>query len=204
MTGVQTCALPSWRKSDGAGRGTGNWRKPDRNRFNPMAGHRATPPRTASLLDRTAWLLARHASVWLELSGESHEFLVAQPAPYGEFFAALERVLHEQGTITMNALIDEMRQLPGQADGDEPDAPSTLRPLLDRLAGFHEVDDDEAPAQLVEAVLRRLRQFAVKDELDWLIESGELSEAAIARRNELFALTKELKNPPGAGPAGRN
>ena len=165
-----------------------------------MPGHRATPPRTASLLDRTAWLLARHASVWLELSGESHEFLVAQPAPYSEFFAALERVLHEQGTITMNALIDEMRQLPDQADSDGADAPSSLRPLLDRLAGFHEVDDDEAPAELVEAVLRRLRQFAVKDELDWLIESGELSEAAIARRNELFALTKALKNPLGSGP----
>ena len=164
-----------------------------------MAGHRATPPRTASLLDRTAWLLARHAAVWLELSGESLEFLIAQPAPYSEFFAALERVLHAQGAITMNALIEEMRQLPGQAD-DGYDAPNTLHPLLDRLAGFHEVEDDEAPAQLVEAVLRRLRQLAVKDELDWLIESGELSEAAIARRNELFALTKELKNPQAAGP----
>ena len=194
----------AWRKSDGTGRGNGHWRKPDRNRFNPMPGHRATPPRTASLLDRTAWLLARHASVWLELSGESHEFLVAQPAPYSEFFAALERVLHEQGAITMNALIDEMRRQPGQADGDEADAPSTLRPLLDRLAGFHEVEDDEAPAQLVEAVLRRLREFAVRDEMEWLVESGELSEAAIARRKELVALTKALKNPLGAGPASRN
>jgi DNA primase len=194
----------AWRKADGAGQGAGHWRKPDRKRFNPMAGHRATPPRTASLLDRTAWLLARHASVWLELSGESHQFLVAQPAPYNEFFTALERVLHEQGTITMAALLNEMRQLAGQADEDELDAPSTLRPLLDRLAGFHAVDDDEAPAQLVEAVLRRLRQFAVADELDWLIESGELSEAAIARRNELVALTIALKNPQGTGPASRH
>ena len=198
----------AWRKADGGGRidgqGAGHWRKPERSRFNTMAGHRATPPRTASLLDRTAWLLARHAAVWLDLSGESHEFLIAQPAPYSEFFSALERVLHEQGTLTMTALIHQMRQLPGQTDEDEAEPASTLRPLLDRLAGFHEVDDDEAPAELVEAVLRRLRQFAVKDELDWLIESGELSEAAIARRNELFALTAELKNPTPTQAARRH
>ena len=198
----------AWRKADGGGRdagggGGGFWRTPERKRFNPMAGHRATPPRTASLLDRTAWLLARHAAVWLDLSGESHEFLVAQPSPYSEFFTALERVLHEQGTITMAALIHEMRQLPGQGDEDAAEQSSTLSPLLDRLAAFHEVDDDEAPVELVEAVLRRLRQFAVKDELDWLIESGELSEAAIARRNELFALTAELKNTAAAQSGGR-
>ena len=69
-----------------------------------------------------------------------------------------------------------------------------LTALLDRLAGFHEVEDDDAPAELLEAVLRRLRQRAVADELQWLIESGELSEAATARRNQLFALTAELKN----------
>ncbi len=194
----------AWRKADSAGRGGGAWRKPERSRFNPMPGHRATPPRTASLLDRTAWLLARHAAVWLELSGESHEFLIAQPAPYSEFFAALERVLHEQGSITMNALIAEMRRLPDQPDDDEHDTPSTLRPLLDRLAGFHEVEDDEAPAQLVEAVLRKLREFAVRDEMEWLVESGELSETAIARRKELVALTIELKNPQGTGPASRH
>ena len=183
-----------WRKADGGG-----WRKPERSRFNPMAGHRATPPRTASLLDRTAWLLARHPAVWLDLSGESHDFLIAQPAPYSEFFSALERVLHEQGTITMTALIQEMRQLPGQVgDSAEAEQPSTLRPLLDRLAGFLEMDDDEAPAALVDAVLRRLQEIAVRDEMEWLIESGELSEAAVARRKELVALTAELKKPARA------
>ncbi len=194
----------AWRKTDGGGPGGSGWRKPERSRFNPMASHRATPPRTASLLDRTAWLLARHAAVWLELSGESHEFLIAQPAPYSEFFSALERVLHDQGTITMTALIHEMRQLHGQVDEDAAEQAGILGPLLDRLAGFHEVEDDEAPAALVEAVLRRLRQFAVKDELDWLIESGELSEAAVTRRNELFALTAELKNSAAAPAISRH
>ena len=104
----------------------------------------------------------------------------------------------------MTALIQEMRQLHAQVDEDGAEQAGTLGPLLDRLAGFHEVEDDEAPAALVEAVLRRLRQFAVKDELDWLIESGELSEAAIARRNELFALTAELKNLAAAPAISRH
>jgi len=194
----------AWQKAEG-----GAWRKGggDRQRFNPMAGHRATPPQTATLLDRTAWLLARHAAVWLELPPEAHDFLIAQPAPYNTFFNALERVLHEHGAITMPALIDELRRgtaAAGEPDSpDGPEGPDGLKPLLDRLARFHEVDDDDAPLSLVEAVLRRLRQRAVADELQWLIESGELSEAATARRNELIALTAELKNAPVAGSGGR-
>jgi DNA primase len=113
----------------------------------------------------------------------------------------------------MAALLDALGQAQanGQDDGQDDQAddsggaasPGSLGPLLARLAGFHAVDDEEDPALLVEAVLRRLRQIAVKDELDWLIESGELSEAAITRRNELFVLTAELKNA-AAAPSGRN
>ena len=187
-----------WQKREGGG---GGWPKRDgqSGRLNPMAGHRATPPQTATLLDRTAWLLARHAAVWLELPPESHDFLMAQPAPYHQFFGALERVLHDHGAITLPALMDELRRLDAAgAEADDDGADGTLRPLLDRLARFHEVDDDESPMLLVEAVLRRLRQRAVADELQWLIESGELSDAATARRNELIALTAELKNAPAA------
>jgi DNA primase len=68
-----------------------------------------------------------------------------------------------------------------------------IGPLLQRLSGFHEVDADDDPAALAETVLRRLRQRAVDDELQWLIESGELSEAATQRRNALFAMRAELK-----------
>lgn len=180
----------------------GDWRRQDRGRFrlHPMAGRRL-PPQAATLLDRTAWLLARHASVWLDLPGESHDFLIAQPAPYGQFFAALERVLHEHGAVTMTALLEALRgDLDQAVDDDELDQ-GKLRELLDRLAGFHEVDDEESPVLLVEAVLRRLHQRAVADELQWLIESGELSETATARRNALFALTAELKNTRFTNPA---
>jgi DNA primase len=184
---------PRWR------RGEGNNNGGSRLRMHPMAGRRA-PPQAANLLDRTAWLLARHAGVWLELSGESHDFLIAQPAPYSQFFAALERILQEHGAITMAALLEALRQVPAASFEEDSTGLGPLAPLLDRLAGFHEVEDEDVPLLLVESVLRRLRQFAVKDELDWLIESGELSEAAIARRNELFVLTAELKNTAAALP----
>lgn len=181
-----------------------------------MSGRRV-PPQAASLLDRTAWLLARHTAVWLDLAPETHDFLYAQPAPYNAFFGALDRALHEHGPVTLPALLAELRSTGaahaagapgGPGDGDEADGAdnsdaSGLRALLDRLAGFHEVDDDDAPAALLEAVLRRLRQRAVKDELDWLFESGELSEEATARRNALIALTAELKNPAVVPAPGR-
>ena len=172
-------------------------------RPHPMMGRRL-PPQAATLLDRTAWLLGRHAAVWLDLPGESHDFLTAQPAPYNQFFAGLERVLHEHGAVTMTALMAELRRSQPEAVVDEELDQTKLHELLDRLAGYHEVEDEESPTLLVEAVLRRLHQRAVADELQWLIESGELSEAATERRNALFALTAELKKtPPTVSTPGR-
>ena len=190
-----------------SGRPAGRWKRPGpggrgdwaaRTRVYPMAGHRA-PPQSATLLDRCAWLLARHSAIWLSMPGETHELLAGQPAPYGDFFSGLERVLHEHGPITMPALMEELRR----SEGDEGDGPGGLGLLLDRLAGFHDVADDEAPELTVEAVLLRLRQQAVTEELKWLTESGDLSEEATARRNALIRLTAELKRGP-ARPAPAN
>ena len=123
------------------------------------------------------------------MPGETHEFLAGQPAPYGGFFNALERVLHEHGAITMPALVAELRaQDPGDDAVDD-----GLRQLLQRLSGFHDVADDETPEVLLNAMLLRLRQQAVAEELRWLTESGELSDESTARRNALIHLTAELK-----------
>ncbi len=199
----------SWRGGAGKGRwdgrrdgGRGKWQESgraggDRPRIYPMAGHRA-PPQSATLLDRCAWVLARHTAVWLAQPGETHEFLAGQPAPYGSFFIGLERVLHDHGPITMQALVDELRQQPD--DGE--DANDGLRLLLDRLSNFHDVADDEAPEVLLDAMMRRLREQAVAEELKWLTESGDLSDEATARRNALIHLRAELKRgtpaPTGA------
>ena len=175
---------PGERHRDRKWKGTWN----SRTRVFPMAGLRA-PPQSATLLDRCASLLARHSATWLALPGETHEFLAGQPAPYGGFFNALERVLHEHGAITMPALVAELRaQDPGDDAVDD-----GLRQLLQRLSGFHDVADDETPEVLLNAMLLRLRQQAVAEELRWLTESGELSDESTARRNALIHLTAELK-----------
>jgi DNA primase len=183
-------ARPGSERGRGRGRFAAGGREgwTGRPRVYPMAGLRA-PPQSATLLDRCAWLLARHTAAWLALPGDTHEFLAGQPAPYGQFFAGLERVLHDLGPITMPALIAELGRSDGEADDD-------LRGLLARLAGFHDVDDDEAPEVPIDAVLQRLRQQAVTEELKWLTESGELSDEATARRNALIRLTAELKRGP--------
>jgi len=176
-----------------------SWRKGgDRPRIYPMAGRR-TLPQTATMLDRCAWVLARHTAVWLDQPGETHEFLAGQPAPYGEFFVGLERVLHDHGPITMQALIDELRR--GHSDADAAD--DGLRLLLDRLTTFHDVADDETPEVLLEAMLLNLRKQAIADELNWLTESGDLSEEATARRNALIHLRAELKRGTPAGTGAR-
>jgi DNA primase len=191
-----------WRSRPGKGwrdGGGGSWRDgASRPRIYPMAGRR-TPPQSATTLDRCAWLLARHSAVWLAQAGDTHEFLAGQPAPYGDFFSALERVLHDHGPITMPALVAELRRQAADAE----DGNDGLRLLLDRLTGFHDVADDESPEVLLEAMLLSLRQQAIAEELRWLTESGELSDEATTRRNALFRLRDELKRgtpaPTGAG-----
>ena len=100
------------------------------------------------------------------------------------FVAALERVVHEHGPLTQASLLEHVAR-----EALDPDA---VAPLLQRILAFHEVADDDIAAALG-AVLHRLRQRAVDEELQWLIESGELSEAATTRRNELISLRAELK-----------
>ncbi|MDH4390074.1 MAG: DNA primase [Aquabacterium sp.] len=186
-----------WRS--GGGKGRGRWREGgDRPRIYPMAGRR-TPPQTATMLDRCAWVLARHTAVWLSQPGETHEFLAGQPAPYGDFFIGLERVLHDHGPITMPALIGELRG--GQREADVAD--DGLRLLLDRLTAFHDVADDETPEVLLDAMLLNLRKQAIADELSWLTESGDLSDEATARRNALIHLRAELKRGMPAGTGAR-
>jgi DNA primase len=159
-----------------------------RARARAMATGRAAP-QIATLLDRAAWLLARHAGLWLELSADDHEFLAGQPAPYAGFFAALERVLHDHGPVAMEAVLSELER--------DVDAES-LAPLIGRMRSYHDIDE-ESPQSEVAAVLHHLRLQAVRDELNLLTESGnELSESATHRMKELLQLQSTMKKrPPG-------
>ncbi|MEN9891892.1 MAG: hypothetical protein RLY78_2187 [Pseudomonadota bacterium] len=177
-------------RRDGGGRGPWRGRDGDRARYDPMAGPRQPPPATATLLDRCAWLLARHTGLWLAEPLDTHEFLAAQPLPYGRYFGALERIVHDLGPVTREALFAAMLE-----DADDADV---LQPLLARLGRFHDVEDDEEPALLLAQILQRLHLHAVQEEMKWLLESGDLSEAAARRQRELIDLTKALKAGPPA------
>ncbi|NYG31251.1 DNA primase [Sphaerotilus montanus] len=155
-----------------------------------MASPRRPPPRTASLLDRAAWLMVQNAQLWLDLPGEVHELLVQQSAPHGGFFAALERLLHDQGVLGaagILAALDELAQDPAEAG---------LGALLERIRRLHELGSDAPLADDLRVVVDRVRLQAVEDEITLLLESGELSEAATQRRNALFALRSQLKSRP--------
>ena len=155
------------------------------------APRRRLTPAAVNLLDRTAWLLARHAGLWFALPTTDHELLAGQPAPHGLFFCRLERLLHEHGAVTMDALLGDLSR--------DDDAPA-LAPLVERIRTLHRFDEEEAPASQLEAIVWRLHQQAVDDELQLLMESGDLSPAATERGRELLARRSELKRPRALTP----
>ena len=175
-------------KWGGAGKGprrSGPW---GRDRFGDAPPIPRPPPRTATLLDRAAWLLVHDAQLWLNLPGDLHETLAQQPPPYNGFFAAIERIVHDQGPLPMATLLDDLRaSLPAQ--GADPG----LLLLIERVKHFHEPGAEAQAADELHAVLQRLRLQAVEDEIALLLESGELSESAVQRRGELMTLRAQLK-----------
>ncbi len=186
----------------GNGNRSGGWRDRAAQAGATSSQYRRVPPRTATLLDRAAWLLVREAQLWLDLPPDEHERLVQQPAPYGDFFAALERLLHDQGVLPMATLLDDL----SRQDGPDEDSSRTL--LIGRIQAFHEVGEDANAGEELAAVLKALHLQAVDEEITLLLESGDLSEAATERRNTLMAQRAALKAPPmavddGAKPARR-
>ncbi|MEY4907014.1 MAG: hypothetical protein RL260_732 [Pseudomonadota bacterium] len=181
-----------WRSKRGKGRSFGNDPPPWARKGGSaaMASPRRPPPRTASLLDRAAWLLVQNAQLWLDLPGEVHELLGQQSAPHGGFFAALERLLHDQGVLGASgilAALDALAQDPAEAG---------LGALLERIRRLHELGSDAPLADDLRAIVNRIRLQAVEDEIALLLESGELSEAAAQRRNALFQQRSQLKSRP--------
>jgi DNA primase len=149
-----------WKDQSGnrSGRG-GRWR--DRQDQPPMPIR--PPPRATDLPDRAAWLLLRHCGLWLALSAEVHDELVHLPAPHGELFAALERVLHDQGALAMPELLDALRH---EADGID-----ALTHLLERLRGLHDIEDDADPLTEVLIVVMRLRLHELDEQIRLLASS---------------------------------
>ena len=171
-----------------AGRfGDGGWRRRDAGAS--MASPQAVPPRTATLLDQIAWVLACDLNLWSRLPTDMHDLLVQQPAPHGGFFAQAERVLHDDGALPAEELIALLRTS-GVDAGTE-----VLLARLARLLALGSVPAADDLAVLVD----RLRLEQVVDEWNLLVESGPLSDDARARAAELNALRTALKSRLSGG-----
>jgi DNA primase len=183
---------PGTRRAAGDAGGGARYPSNGRSTFRPgmrsFAG-RPLPRPTATALDRAAWLLLLRSDVVEHITGEEHELLADQPDPHGRFFAWMERTVHEHGPMAMPALLEHLAA----------DAQAVAETeLARRLAGLHDMDPAIDPAQEWRAAMRTLQLQAVNDELTLLIESGELSEAALVRRRELVDRRTLLKRPPAS------
>jgi DNA primase len=187
-----------WRsgKRGGKGRSFGNGPPPWARKGGSaaLASPRRPPPRTASLLDRAAWLMVQNAQLWLDLPDAVHALLVQQAVPHGGFFAALERLLHDQGVLGASGILEAL-----DAQAEDP-AEAGLAALLERIRRLHALDGDAPLAEDLRVVVDRIRLQAIEDEITLLLESGTLSEAATARRNALFAQRSQLKRQPLGSP----
>ena len=159
------------------------------------SARRASPRRAlttmASSLDRAVWMLIQRAELWQQLGPEAHDLLTEQASPHGEFFAWLDRLVLEQGSLAAPALLKEM-------DADE--APEVFHALASRVRTFHDVAlGDEAHHELG-VILDRLRLELIANELNLLSESDprSLSDASQQRQRALYDQLSHLKNHPSS------
>jgi DNA primase len=188
---------PRGERFRGGDRFRGNGYKGDRfkgDRFRsdrPPGGQRKLIAGTPTLLDRALWLLLARCELWNQLSPASHDLLADQPAPYGPAFAWLERHLNDRGPESHATLVAEMA-----AEDFGPQGQA----LVQRLAQLHEPEAEVDLAKDLAIVLDRLQLRALEDEQRLLAESGDLSEAAIARARELHYQCADLKKKLTNGP----
>lgn len=152
-------------------------------RAGPPSARRPLAP-LATPLDRAASLVLRRCEWWTALGPDEHDLLADQPSPYGPFFRWIDRMLAEHGPLTPQALVEMV--------ASDPDADS-LGPLIERwrtLLDWEHTPD--RPAEL-RRVVERLRLEAVEAELDLLLATPGLSDAARERSRRLLTDRADLK-----------
>ncbi len=179
-------------KSNWQGRGGSRWQS----RGSPVV--QRPLPQAATPLDRIVWCLVCHSDFWEQLPTATHDLLCDQPEPYGAFFRWLDRMLLDQGLLPSATLLGLMRG-DEQEDGGDGDSGAhaeearQFRALAQRIAQFVDVPDDKETVEALVGMIRPLELVALREELDLLLQSGELSEAAEARKLELLKLTMDMK-----------
>ena len=146
-------------------------------------------PQAATPLDRVVWALVSRSALWEQLPPTTHDLLCDQPLPYGQFFRWLDRLVLDQGPIERDALLSEMRQPSGDDSSGEP----LFSSLADRIQQFHDLPDNQDTAENLIGLIRPLELDALREELNLLLQSGELSETAEARKLELLRQTQAMK-----------
>jgi DNA primase len=95
----------------------------------------------------------------------------------------------DQGPIERDALLNEMRHPSGGDSSGEP----LFTSLADRIQQFHDLPDNQDTAENLIGLIRPLELDALREELNLLLQSGELSETAEARKLELLRQTQAMK-----------
>jgi DNA primase len=176
------------RGGKGRWRQGGGWDREARQEVRPL-------PQAARPLERAAWMLLHRSELWEQLPPELCDLLCDQPLPLGAWFRWLDRQIIDEGpqpaADLLARLTDGVRESPDEAELASVDEP--LQKLAQRLQGFHDMGELPAKASDLVALIRPMQLQVLNDELDLLLQSGELSETAEQRKLELFRLTRELK-----------
>ncbi|MEY4764004.1 MAG: hypothetical protein RI907_677 [Pseudomonadota bacterium] len=177
----------------GRGGKGGNWRgKRDAGGWDRAAREAPRPSlQAAPPLERAAWMLLHRSDLWEHLPPDIQQLLCEQPMPLGAFFTWLDRVVMDEGPLASTALLERL-----SADANSPEGivgDTALIALAQRLGALHEVTLTEQTADEVIALAQPMQLRALNDELDLLLQSGELSEQAEARKLELIGLSTQLK-----------
>ena len=146
-------------------------------------------PRAATPLDRVVWALVSRSALWLEVPPGTQDLLCDQPPPYGMFFRWLDRIVLDQGQVER----DELLQLMRSPESGAPDAEAPFAAMAERILQLHDLPDNQDTADNLIGLIRPLELEALREELNLLLQSGELSELAEARKLELLRLTQALK-----------
>ncbi len=175
----------NWRGGKGKfRRDAGGWDRAARPPARPL-------PQAARPLERAAWLLLHRSDLWEHLPQDMQHLLCEQDMPLGAFFNWLDRVLMDEGPMAAPALLERL-----SADANSPEGlvgDTALIGLAQRLATLHEVTQSEQTAEDIINLVQPLQLRALNDELELLLQSGELSDAAEARKLELITLSTQLK-----------
>ena len=175
-----------WKGGKGRWRQGGGWDREARQPQRPLT--QVTRP-----LERAAWMLMQRSDLWEQLPPELCDLLCDQPVPLGAYFSWLDRQIVEHGPMQASELMQRL-QGGGQNDHDDPAAiDESLQSLARRLSTLHGFEAPQEKASELIDLLRPIQLQTLRDELDLLLQSGELSELAEARKRELIRLTGQLK-----------